>query len=177
MTFKYYILYFFSSTPPVCFSTQAEYNGGMSHLFEQSAWGIVYRRHGGKIEVLLLKWKNSWGKIVYTLPKWHTKDDETPADAAIREIAEETGLEMELLKIRKFIKTISFSFTARHKSGHPTIDKDVHLYLVEYLGAKKPYVQREERFVGFVWLTPEELKKIKMKPPVYEIVEENKGFM
>ncbi len=41
----------------------------MSHLFEQSAGGIVYRRHGGIIEVLLLKWKNSGGKIVYTLPK------------------------------------------------------------------------------------------------------------
>lgn len=41
----------------------------MSHLFEQSAGGIVYRRHGGMIEVLLLKWKNSGGKIVYTLPK------------------------------------------------------------------------------------------------------------
>ena len=50
----------------------------MSHLFEQSAWGIVYRRHGGFIEVLLLKWKNSGGKVVYTLPKWHTKEGEAP---------------------------------------------------------------------------------------------------
>lgn len=149
----------------------------MSHLFEQSAWGIVYRRHGGTIEVLLLKWKNSGGKIVYTLPKGHTQDNEAPADAAIREIAEETGLEASMLRIKKFIKTISFSFTARHKTGHPTIDKDVHLYLVEYLGTKKPHVQKEERFVGFVWLTPEQLKKVKMKPAVYEIVEENRGFM
>jgi hypothetical protein len=78
-----------------------------------------------------------------------------------------------MLRIKKFIKTISFSFTARHKTGHPTIDKDVHLYLVEYLGTKKPMVQKEERFVGFVWLTPEQLKKVKMKPAVYEIVEEN----
>ena len=149
----------------------------MSHLFEQSAWGIVYRRHGGMIEVLLLKWKNSGWKIVYTLPKWHTKENEAPAEAAIREIAEETGLEPSMLRIKKFIKTISFSFTARHKTGHPTIDKDVHLYLVEYLGTKKPHVQKEERFVGFVWLTPEQLKKVKMKPAVYEIVEENRGFM
>lgn len=79
-----------------------------------------------------------------------------------------------MLRIKKFIKTISFSFTARHKTGHPTIDKDVHLYLVEYLGTKKPQVQKEERFVGFVWLTPEQLKKVKMKPAVYEIVEENR---
>ena len=149
----------------------------MSHLFEQSAGGIVYRRHGGSIEVLLLKWKNSGGKIVYTLPKGHTKEWEAPVDAAIREIAEETGLEADMMRIKKFIKTISFSFTARHKTGHPTIDKDVHLYLVEYVGAKKPQVQKEERFVGFVWFTPEQLKKIKMKPPVYELVEENLGFM
>ena len=62
-------------------------------------------------------------------------------------IAEETGLEASMLRIKKFIKTISFSFTARHKTGHPTIDKDVHLYLVEYLGTRKPQVQKEERFV------------------------------
>gem|GEM_PF-6279852 len=41
----------------------------MSHMFEQSAGGIVYRKHGGLVEVLLLKWKNSGGSIVYTLPK------------------------------------------------------------------------------------------------------------
>lgn len=43
-------------------------------------------------------------------------ENEAPADAAIREIVEETGLEAPLLKIKKFIKTISFSFTARHKT-------------------------------------------------------------
>lgn len=104
-------------------------------------------------------------------------ENEAPADAAIREIVEETGLERPLLKIKKFIKTISFSFTARHKTGSPTINKDVHLYLVEYSGVKKPYVQREERFVWFVWLSPEELKKVKMKPNIYDIVEANKDFM
>ena len=149
----------------------------MSHMFEQSAGGIVYRKHGGLIEVLLLKWKNSGGNVVYTLPKWHILEWEAPADAAIREIVEETGLEEPLLKIKKFIKTISFSFTARHKTGNPTINKDVALYLVEYSGAKKPYVQREERFVWFVWLSPLELKKVKMKPNIYEIVEANKDFM
>lgn len=146
-------------------------------MFEQSAGGIVYRKHGGLVEVLLLKWKNSGGSIVYTLPKWHMLENEAPADAAIREIVEETGLEEPLLKIKKFIKTISFSFTARHKTGSPTINKDVHLYLVEYSGSKKPYVQREERFVWFVWLSPEELKKVKMKPNIHDIVEANKDFM
>jgi ADP-ribose pyrophosphatase YjhB (NUDIX family) len=127
--------------------------------------------------VLLLKWKNSNGNIVYTIPKGHTHEDEAPADAALREIQEETGLELHLLKIKKFIKTISFSFTARYKSGHPTIDKDVHLYLVEYRGTKKPDVQREERFVGAEWCTPEQLKTIKMKPAIHEIFEENRAFM
>ncbi|MFA6080358.1 MAG: NUDIX domain-containing protein [Candidatus Gracilibacteria bacterium] len=149
----------------------------MSHMFEQSAGGIVYRKHGGLIEVLLLKWKNSGGNIVYALPKGHLLENETAADAAIREIVEETGLEASLLKIKKFIKTISFSFTARHKTGSPTINKDVALYLVEYSGAKKPYVQREERFVGSVWLTLPDLKKVKTKPNIYDIVEANKDFM
>ena len=129
------------------------------------------------IEVLLLKWKNSGGNIVYTLPKGHLLEGESPSEAAIREIVEETGLEEKFLKIKKFIKTISFSFTARHKSGHPTINKDVNLFLVEYIGTKKPFVQREERFVGAVWLKPHELSKVKMKPSITELVEENRDFM
>jgi hypothetical protein len=43
-------------------------------------------------------------------------------------------------------------------------------------GRRNHMVQKEERFVGFVWLTPEQLKKVKMKPAVYEIVEENRGI-
>ncbi len=149
----------------------------MSYLFEQSAGWIVYRKNAGIIEVLLLKWKNSWWSIVYTLPKWHTREQEPPAEAALREISEETWLDIDMLRIKKFIKTITFSFTARYKSGHPTIEKDVHLYLVEYLWVKKPFVQKEERFVWFWWFTLEQLKKVKMKPSVYDIVEENLWFM
>ncbi len=35
----------------------------MTELYEQSAGGIVYRKRGTHIEVLLLAWKNSRGEM------------------------------------------------------------------------------------------------------------------
>lgn len=149
----------------------------MPRVFEESAGGIVYRKRSGRIQVLVLKWRNSANNIVYTLPKGHIHEGESPTQAAIREINEETGLSPKFLDIKKFIKKISFSFTARHKEGSPTVDKDVHLFLVEYTGTKEPKVQKKERFVGYDWVDPKRLKNLRMKPRIYRIVKENLGFM
>ena len=104
----------------------------MPRVFEESAGGIVYRKRGRRIQILVLKWRNSANNIIYTIAKGHIHPGETPSQAAIREINEETALLPRFLEIKKFIKKISFSFTARHKEGSPTVDKDVHLFLVEY---------------------------------------------
>lgn len=149
----------------------------MPRVFEESAGGVVYRKRSGSIEILVLKWRNSANNIVYTIPKGHIQDWETPVQAAVREIHEETWLDQKFLDVKKFIKKISFSFTARHKDGAPTVDKDVHLFLVEYKGRREPRVQRKERFVGYSWIHPDKLKKIRMKPRIYRIVKENLGFM
>ena len=55
---------------------------------EESAGGVVVRRIDGEVHVLLIRdpYKN-WG-----LPKGHLEGEETPADAALREVTEETGL-------------------------------------------------------------------------------------
>lgn len=55
---------------------------------QESAGGVVLRRIGGDVHVLLIRdpYKN-WG-----LPKGHLERDETPAHAALREVTEETGL-------------------------------------------------------------------------------------
>jgi len=149
----------------------------MPRVFEESAGGIVYRKRWRTVEVLVLKWRNSANNIVYTIAKWHIQTGESPTQAAIREIHEETWLHPSFLEIKKFIKKISFSFTARHKEWNPTVDKDVHLFLVEYTGRKEPVVQKKERFVGYSWVRPEKLKSLRMKPRIYRIVKENLGFM
>ena len=56
---------------------------------ETSAGGVVFRREGGVTRFLLIRdsYRN-WG-----FPKGHLEAAEPPAEAARREVTEETGLE------------------------------------------------------------------------------------
>ena len=149
----------------------------MPRVFEESAGGIVYKKTEKGFRFLVLKWRNSQNHVLYTIPKGHIENNETPIEAALREISEETGLQQRFFEVIKFIKKISFSFTARHLEGNPTVDKDVHVFLVKYTGTFNPRVQRKERFVGYDWVEMKDLKKLNMKPNISEIVQANKGFL
>lgn len=59
-------------------------------LHEKSAGGIVYRRRNGELEILMLAWKNAKEETEYVLPKGKIENEETAAETAVREIAEET---------------------------------------------------------------------------------------
>jgi 8-oxo-dGTP pyrophosphatase MutT (NUDIX family) len=63
---------------------------------------------------------------------------ETAKETALREIAEETGLEHAKLEVIKFMSKINYSFVATHMEGNPLIDKDVYLFLVRYTGSMTP---------------------------------------
>ena len=62
----------------------------MTELYEKSAGGIVYRKKGNHIEILMLAWKNARDDLEYVLPKGHIENDESPMETALREISEET---------------------------------------------------------------------------------------
>ncbi len=55
---------------------------------ERSAGGVVARRIGGGVHFLLIR--DPYGKL--GLPKGHVEEGESPSDAALREVGEETGL-------------------------------------------------------------------------------------
>jgi 8-oxo-dGTP pyrophosphatase MutT (NUDIX family) len=89
---------------------------------EVSAGGIVFRRGSGEAAKYLLirdSYKN-WG-----FPKGHLEGDESPAQAALRETAEETGLDHLILQGPIRVIDWHFRFRGRH------IHKYCHFFLFE----------------------------------------------
>src|SRR5207253_5078259 len=62
---------------------------GATHArLETSSGGVVYRHQNGHAEFLLIRDPyDNWG-----LPKGHLEGGETPLEAAVREVTEDTGL-------------------------------------------------------------------------------------
>lgn len=149
----------------------------MTELHEKSAGGIVYRKIWKKIQVLMLAWKNAKNQLEYVLPKGHIEGEETAMETALREISEETWLAESHLHVVKFMNKIAYSFIAGYLEGAPIIHKEVSLFLVRYDGKVEPRPRRSERFIGYKWFTPEELKGVFLKPDVVGLIEKNIHFM
>lgn len=108
---------------------------------ETSAGGVVYRR-GEQPQVLLIRdpYQN-WG-----LPKGHIEGGETPEQAAVREVEEETGLAH--LAVVAQLPTIDWYFRDRGKLVH----KFCHFFLLE-CGRGEPVPQLDEGITDCQWLT------------------------
>lgn len=70
---------------------------------------------------------NRAGRVEWCLPKGHLEDGETPEDAAVREIEEETGIRGRVVGS---LGTIDYWFSAEGRRVH----KLVHHYLLEAIG-------------------------------------------
>jgi 8-oxo-dGTP pyrophosphatase MutT (NUDIX family) len=91
---------------------------------ETSAGGVVYRRIEATLEFLLIRDPyDNWG-----LPKGHVEGGETPVDAAIREVTEETGLCQ--LEVIAQLPTIDWYFKDQGRLVH----KFCHFFLLECAG-------------------------------------------
>lgn len=112
-------------------------------LTQHSAGGIVYRRQGRTIEVVMIK--DTYGR--WTFPKGHTEPNETLEETAAREIAEETGLDAQVLQLRAELGEMDYWFTSTYasdlaaskqakpnKDGSVMIHKYVTYYLFELVG-------------------------------------------
>jgi len=88
---------------------------------QTSSGGVVFRRADGAPRILLIRdpYEN-WG-----LPKGHIEAEETPEQAALREIAEETGLSE--LEIVAPLPMIDWYF----RDGGRVVHKYCHFFLVE----------------------------------------------
>jgi 8-oxo-dGTP pyrophosphatase MutT (NUDIX family) len=117
----------------------------MRAVIETSAGGVIYRWRDGRAHVLLIRDAyQHWG-----FPKGHVEATETAADAALREVQEETGL--CTLRLHQRLRTIDWFFRFRGKLIH----KYCHFYLIESPeGDTCP--QREEGITECIWLPLDE---------------------
>ena len=111
---------------------------------EVSAGGLVID-HSGKNGLLIgrIDHKDATGKrILWSLPKGHIEEGETPEQAALREVAEETGIESA---IERSLGVIDFWFMA----GGKRIHKTVHHYLFRETGGLLAPQESEVDEVGW----------------------------
>lgn len=93
---------------------------------EVSAGGLVIDRTGGAAMAALIGRTDRRGRLLWSLPKGHIETGETPQEAAVREVAEETGI---FGRVVAPLGTINFWFVIEDRRVHKTVHH--HLLLAE----------------------------------------------
>ena len=98
---------------------------------EKSCGALVCRRENDKIQMLILKHRlgGHW-----SFPKGHVESAETERETALREVWEETGLTIDMVK--NFREMVTYS-------PKPGIEKDV-VYFLGYVHDSRTTMQVEE---------------------------------
>lgn len=96
---------------------------------ETSAGGLVVDREQQPAAAAVIARRNRAGRVEWCLPKGHLEGEETLEQAAVREVAEETGIRGRVLEP---LGTIDYWFSLPDKRIH----KVVHHYLLERVGGR-----------------------------------------
>jgi len=99
--------------------------------------------------------------IIWSLPKGTPESDETPEQTALREVSEETGLEVRILDT---IGDIHYRFV-RHGRR---IDKTVHYYLMEATGGD--LADHDDEFEDVRWFEVTEADALMRFPTERDIL-------
>lgn len=116
---------------------------------ESSAGGIIIKKRGRSWDVLLVRDMND----VYTFPKGKIEKGETPETAALREIAEETGLRK--IDIAKRLTAVRYMY---NRNG--LIAKTVQYFLCVATGREPIRTLKEEGIHDAKWVPVETAGKI-----------------
>ncbi|MGN1271841.1 MAG: bis(5'-nucleosyl)-tetraphosphatase [Lactobacillus sp.] len=116
-------------------------------IMEHSAGAVIYRRRtNGELEYLIVQSivNHNWG-----FPKGHLENDESPQEAAKREVAEEVGLKPEF--DFNFVQKTQYALTK-------TKSKTVTFFLAKYVAGQKVTTQKEE-ILADKWVSLSEAKE------------------
>jgi 8-oxo-dGTP pyrophosphatase MutT (NUDIX family) len=120
---------------------------------ETSAGGLVVQVNGGAAEVALIARHNRAGRLEWCLPKGHPEVGESLQDAAVREVAEETGIQGRPLRS---LGSVDYWFSAEGRRVH----KVVHHFLLEAVGGTLSVEGDPDReAVDAEWVPLEELEQ------------------
>ena len=102
-------------------------------ILEKSCGAIVYTVEDGDIKYLLVEEMSG----CHSFPKGHMENDETEEETALREIKEETNLEVEL--------NTDFRVSEQYDPAEkPGVTKHVVYFLAKYTGEKPRVVRPNE---------------------------------
>jgi 8-oxo-dGTP pyrophosphatase MutT (NUDIX family) len=101
--------------------------GRMRTVAETSAGGLVVDTDTGRAAVIGRLDRR--GRLLWSLPKGHVEDGETVEQAAVREVAEETGIDSAVVAA---LGSIDYWFVAEDRRVHKT----VHHFLLRAVGGE-----------------------------------------
>jgi ADP-ribose pyrophosphatase YjhB (NUDIX family) len=116
----------------------------MRTVDEISAGGLVVDTDTGR--AALIGRLDRRGRLAWSLPKGHLEAGETAEQAAVREVAEETGIDGVVLAV---LGTIDYWFVAEDRRIHKT----VHHFLMRAVGGELSDADVEVTEVAWVPLT------------------------
>lgn len=105
--------------------------------YEKSCGAVIF--DGDKI-LVIQQVKGHWG-----FPKGHVEEGETEVETAIREIKEETNLDVEIDETHRYVE---------HYSPEEGIEKDVVFFIAKKIGGEVKV--QEEEVKETQWLLPNE---------------------
>src|SRR5690625_4195849 len=126
-------------------------SGQIPTVREISAGGMVVREHRGSHQVAIIARYNRGGRLEWVLPKGHPEGEEDHHEAAMREVAEETGISGDILTE---LGHIEYTFTVPGRRIHKT----VHHFLLRATGGELTIENDpDQEAVDVVWVDVDRL--------------------